>query len=295
MTPEQIAQLSPAEKFDLVRGRYDFPLTRWVLKSNNPDAPSWHGICHGWSPGSINHAEPAPVTITTQDGLVVPFGSSDVKALISYYYGVYAYGQRQVRQIGRRCNGGWIFGGSKCKDDVNAGALHVILANQLGLMNEGFVGDVTIGKEVWNQPIVGFSSKIVDERSPSRKSAPGTVREVRVQTKMNYTVEINPTWDPVVGTAKQKEKSKYFDYWLEINGQGNIVGGSYNAGSDETPDFIWTVKPMQFTGDFSILNEIYRPAGEEVQPAPIVDPAPVTDSAAPVVDEEPVLSNFFGE
>lgn len=258
MSPEQIAQLSPAEKFDIVRGRFDFPLTRWVLKSNSPDAPSWHGMCHGWAPGAINHPEPAPKTVVA-NGVTIPFGSSDVKALISYYYGSQAYGQRQVRQLGRRCNGGGIFNRRSCRDDVNAGAFHIVLANQLGLMNEGLVADVSEGRQVWNQPVVGFTSRIVGERGASRKSAPGTVKEIRLQTRMDYTVEIGAKWDPVVGTSSQAERSKHFDYWLELNSAGNIIGGSYESGSAETPDFLWTVKPMQFTGDFSALNDIYDP------------------------------------
>jgi hypothetical protein len=263
VSAEQINNLSPAAKFDLLRGMYNYPLTRDVLSSTNPKNPSWWGICHGWAPAALNHPEPQPITVTNPDGVVIHFGSSDVKALISFYYADYAYKARKVRQLGNRCNGdGFLFfRPGNCKRDVNPGALHIVLGNLIGLQRRGLVGDVTQSKEVWNQPISGYESTVVRERAPSNRSARGTAKEVLVRTKMNYVVEIGPQELPVVGTDSQSFDSRDFTYWLELDAAGNILGGSYNkAVSEESPDFFWTVQPMAFLGDFAALNKIYLPA-----------------------------------
>lgn len=263
MPRDQLAKLSPSEKFDLARGYYNYPLTRTVFNYNSPDDPYWWGICHGWAPAAGNHAEPKPIDFKNGDGLVIPFGSSDVKALMSYYYGIYAYNQRVVRQLGSRCEtdartGFLGLGGpvAECRD-VNPGALHVALANQFGLMDRPLLADVTRGKEVWNQPLLGYRSEIVAERKPKRDSAPGTQRLVRVITHMDYVNEISPNWQPVVGTRGQNVASNRYVYWLEIDPNNRIIGGEWIHGKN--PDFFWTVEPMAFTGEFALLGQIYRP------------------------------------
>lgn len=258
---EKINELSPAAKFDLVRGYYHFPLTKMVLRETSPSNPSWWGICHGWSPAALNHPEPQPITVVNPDGLSIHFGSSDVKALISYYYADYAYNKRVVRQLGDRCDGGGFLGIGKpeeCKKDINAGSFHLVLTNLIGLQHRGFVGDVSQGKQVWNQPIIGYESSVLKEDGPTSSSARGTVKRVYLKTKMKYVVEIEPQEAPVVGTAMQSLEEKTFHYWLELDANGNIIGGEFkNKMFSVAPDFFWTVQPMSFLGEFSALNKIY--------------------------------------
>lgn len=49
----------------------------------------WLTICLQWAPASMFFKQPNPVTITSPDGIKVPFGSSDVKALLIYFTGTY--------------------------------------------------------------------------------------------------------------------------------------------------------------------------------------------------------------
>jgi len=262
MSPAQLAQLSPTEKFDLLRGDYEYSLTRKVLKKAHPNAAYWEGICNGWAPASLNHAEPAPVIATNADGVRIPFGSADVKALLSYYYAVVKPG---AAQMGKRCNTNLeampsAASRSECAD-VNAGAFHIVLTNMIALRKEGIVADIDRGKEIWNNPVFAYETKVDQTSGPTSLSAPGTVQRVLVSTAMWYADDdeaFGPSWEPMVGTPNFRKDASKYQYWLELNAYGEIIGGEWV--SFDRPDFLWKKSKLAFTGDFSALNVIYRPA-----------------------------------
>ncbi|MCX6111321.1 MAG: hypothetical protein NTZ90_17130 [Proteobacteria bacterium] len=87
MTPEELAALSPAEKFDIARGKMDYPLLASERARTRPSSPSWEGICHGWAPAALLYDEPKAVLVDGPGGLKIPFGSADIKALLDLYVG----------------------------------------------------------------------------------------------------------------------------------------------------------------------------------------------------------------
>jgi hypothetical protein len=254
MSYQQIATLSPAEKYDIYNGRFDYPFTRGELARAKPTAVSWAGICHGWAPASINYLEPRPVTLRSPQGINVPFGSSDVKALLSYYDA--RVDTDRGKDLGERCDKTLSNSTAhlpECKD-VNAGAFHIVLANQLGLRRRAFIADLTRDAQVWNQPIVRFASNIrAMRRFASPGAAPGTVAEYDIQTSMTYVIETGPNWQAI----GSRQAMKTYQYRLELSGSGEIIGGEW-YGSDR-PDFLWTMSPPQsfrMTG----LAQIYQAA-----------------------------------
>jgi hypothetical protein len=264
MSRAQLAELSPTEKFDLVQGYYYYPLTRGVLSELSVYDSYWEGMCHGWAPAALNHPEPAPVDVTNPDGVVVPFGSADVKALLNYYYGNY---NMYASQIGRRCDQDlarnpraayrW-----EC-EDINAGAFHLAMTNLIGLRNKGFVAEVDRGVEVWNNPAFAYRYSIDETQTTGSiaSSARGTVRRVLVRMEMTIADDdenFGPTWDPVVGTPNYRQETIHYQYYLDLGADDSILGGEWV--SFERPDFIWIKNEMRFTGDFAALNSIYRPA-----------------------------------
>ena len=100
MSKQQINELSPAEKYDLFSGNYDYPTVREVWKSTGPHANVWYGICHGVSPASLNHPEPKTVSLNNPDGIAITFYASDVKALLAYYYAKES--DSDMVQVGKR-------------------------------------------------------------------------------------------------------------------------------------------------------------------------------------------------
>lgn len=279
MSTEQLKKLSPAEKFDIFRGRYDFPLVKKMKEDLGPHMPKWKGICDGWTPAALNHPEPKAVEhLKNDDGITVPFGASDIKALMSYYYSQIQDDEFEVKFLGLRCGGGFLgIKGKKCKDDVNAGAFHVIMENQLGILGKGFAIDVTIGrqKEVWNQPVIGFESRRISVRVPDKKDREQkkiherTYREYLMQTTLKYVAEFQPeesndpeaSWEPVVGTKLQRVKTQQYRYWLEVDSKDNIIGGRYidDDNLNLPPDFVWTSTGVSsFKGEFEKLDILYK-------------------------------------
>jgi Transglutaminase elicitor len=254
MSQAQLAQLSPAEKFDLVRGFYDYPLSSAVARGSKKTAKDYEGICDGWTASAIQFAEPAPVTVTNPDGIVIPFGSSDVKALMSY-------------DVSINLPNGWIgmrMGTANCTD-INPGAFHVIIANQLAIKQESFAVDIDPTRETWNQPVYGFESEIIGT-TKSEHSAKAYI----IRTKFMYA-EDDPenaeekknvfTWEPTVGTLRYNGAVLVYDYILEVDYSGRITGGSWlGASKTNHPDLFWLpTKKIQFTEDFKMLDKIYKP------------------------------------
>ncbi|MFP5386356.1 MAG: hypothetical protein ACLGHN_09780 [Bacteriovoracia bacterium] len=292
MNQEEIGQLSPAELYDISQGDYSYSLTRKVLGKTSPKDLWWEGICHGWALAASNYPEPAPVTIKNRDGIIVPFGASDVKGLLALhdaynYRGTYA-------QVGRRCNAmGKVEGEGDERDafpnpplpeaansrdckDLNAGSFHVSVANMIGIHSRSFVADVDRFNDVWNQPVTSYSSKFISEEPvTSEHRSYGVERRVKVATRFTYGEELKfytPEAEaagadnfvsklPVTGTPHQEFRHKDYEYVLELDEKGEIIGGEWL--SETRPDFMWAItrdkkfnnRPYPLSG----LNFIYRP------------------------------------
>ena len=250
LTLSQMADLSPAEKFDIFAGDESLSLFNNEIERTHPTDGSWFGICHGWAPASLAWAEPKAVILTSAGGIKVPFASSDIKALLSLFTAEYAP-EWTTKSLGSRCNedlnttpdsANW----PECRD-VNAGAFHLVLANLLGINHEGFVADVTRDAEVWNQPVSGFTSREIrsfDGKSPG--AAPTTVREVSFETTMVYGREISPSWK----SSGPNMAEKVYSYRLELDISGSIVGGEWL--NELRPDFLWSMGKPEFLDAASI-------------------------------------------
>lgn len=251
MSVKELEALSPAEKFDLLRGSYSYGLKQEVARRASPRRKVWEGICHGWATAALNHNEPTPKLVANPDGVLIPFGSSDIKALLSYYY---AYHDHPVRthQMGRRCSGQ-----KHCQEDLNAGAFHIVLSNKVGLDGKSFITDIDNGREVWNQVVHSYWSEILEKDLPAaRDSAPGTVSMTRLRTKMKVVFNIvKNSWSEVLGTKLQTYKDLTYEYDLDLDKEGRIIGGNWH--SKERPDFMWFVpRTRSFSGKFQTMESL---------------------------------------
>ncbi len=233
MSAEALALLSPSEKYDLLVGDYRYPLTLRAKARNQPTEAAWTGYCHGWTPASMHFDEPKPVVVANPDGLQIPFGSSDVKALLTYFQGevvrtLFSAAELPFKTetvtIGTMCASGRPTDLS-CQDP-NPGAFHIVMANMLG-EGQAFGIDVDPGPQKWNQPVHGFQTTELARRPPSPGAASDAVEEVLVSTTITYTVEIHATWEAVGGTEGHTDDTKTYTYTLELDAQGAIVGGQW--------------------------------------------------------------------
>jgi hypothetical protein len=293
--PNEMAQLSPAELYDISNNDYNYSLTKKAFSLYSPRDLWWEGICHGWAQAAINYPEPEPVVITNQAGIKVPFGASDVKALLAMHE-AYNYKGEKFAFAGRRCKvNGKVEGEDNERDhpenrifpapelanspecrDVNAGAFHVIISNMIGYMGQGFVADIDRFNDVWNQPVVGYKAHVVGEASvDSDHRAQGINRRITVKLDMIYGEELKffspqlaaeghqnfVSKTPVTLTPHQKFLTKNYEYVLELNSAGNIIGGEWI--SETRPDFLWMFsRSKNFKSsvvNLTHLRHIYRP------------------------------------
>lgn len=281
MSEAQINLLSPAEKFDLARGKLDFPIATDIRKSFKKKEKDWRGICNGWTHASLNIDEPNPIVyIDPASNRKIPFGSSDIKGLLAYYYS--EMDDSGAKYIGKSCRSGskFLFNFNGACSDVHPAALHIMMANELGLKHQGFAADRDPSIQVWNQPFVKFESRIdnIKTRDFSKKASEGTRKEVYITSILTYTNElydgegetadnVAPSYLPVLAT--QQYKTVEYQYVLELNHRDRIIGGEWI--SEIRPDLIWKQDfnlPKMVRDednkkdDWSLLNTLLKMATE---------------------------------
>lgn len=251
MSEAELAELSPTEKWDMFNGRYDYPLKAAIASYARAEVPDWFGICDGWAGAAMNHDEPEPVVLRNADGIQIPFGTSDIKALLSWYYARvhrdgYAY-------TGQRCNDDQP--NDLCKYDMNPGAFHLVLTNRLGLKGLSFVTELNPNSPVSNHLAANYIAEIMaKDLPPSSTAAPGTVKMVRFTTMVWFVQDAPNSWTPVLGTSAQNNQLKTYSYELELDARGRVIGGEWLT--DERPDFLWLSKKVEkFEGLFARLSE----------------------------------------
>jgi hypothetical protein len=258
-----MAQLSPAEKYDIFIGNFTYPLVAYERERTNSSDPTWFGLCHGWAPAAINFKEPKPVTLTSAAGIAVPFGSSDVKALLT----LVQQGGQGTRFLGERCNANLATDPDRADDDecrdVNPGSFHIVVANEIGLLKTGFVAEVSRDYQVWNQPVFGFSSEVLSRSEDVyATAAPGTRSIATVRTTLLYTAEIGARWEAQpIDVYPHQTGTRVYNYTLELDEGGNIIGGEWLDAA--RPDFMWTQRAAEFRGYFAAVETIYKAATAE--------------------------------
>ena len=255
MSSEELTRLSPTEKFDLLNGNYHYPLKNEVRKLTSSRDEVWEGLCHGWTTAAIHHVEPASKILINPDGVEIPFGSSDIKGLLSFFYAYKNYGA-ETRQAGLRCSSRRE-SNDRCEDDTNAGTFHLLLTNLIGLKGQSFIADIEKGPEVWNHIPVKYNFHVLEDQiSPEEDAAPGTIQMVRIKTEVIYLFNSNVhTWNPLIGTPEQIERKKIYEYMLDLSHEGEILGGRWITRS--RPDFLWQVdKAVHFSGMWRRLEEL---------------------------------------
>lgn len=257
LSTDEMKELSPAELYDISQGDYEYSLTKKILSMTSDKDLNWEGINHGWAQASINYVKPANVNIINKDGILVPFTSAHVQALLSLHE-AYNYRGSKFGFIGKRCTVVGKLPYSVMDEsldpacvDVNPGSFHAALTNVMGIQGKSFVIDTEIYKEVNNVPLKSFKSEI-----HSRKVAEDGTEIINISTRVVYADHVTS------GSSEQIYKHLLYHYVVELDANKNITGGKWLTW--ERPDFMWLYdrKPsfdnsrMKLSG----LNSIYQPA-----------------------------------
>jgi hypothetical protein len=163
-----------------------------LLGGTRMETPDWHGHCNGWTAATIRHAEPQQSVV--RNG--VKFDPSDIKALLAE---LYIYNDLEhLAGVDYR---------------MNAGLFHAIVGNWLGRGQHGLGMEADPGKEKWNYPVYAYAS------SAARRGE----RRVEVKTNLAYLKDTNSEYEE----SPRLARFKYFHYYLQLDGDGKIVGGSF--------------------------------------------------------------------
>ena len=315
-TPEEIKKmdlrtLSPAEKYDLYMGDSNWTITKQerertgvlkTIKGTSSYDPSfkvegWWGLCHAWAPATVLYKNPAPITLKNPQGIKIPFGASDIKALLSLHMHTVPERSSEYTFLGDRCFtdlksifGKWAkfwnthspgadeaalrelqikaregleneLKGLKECNDMNPGAFHVALGNSIGHNKDGFVMDKDRGAETWNQGVYGYKVKILKTRNEKVKDKPFTVHSI--ENTVTWVTEIGHSWKKVKGGIGLTTTKYIYDLYLDEN--GNIKGGKWlTQDLMDRPDIIWMRRPApKFERGLKGLKSIYAASEKE--------------------------------
>lgn len=288
LSSDQLNLLSPAEKYDLLVGRTDFPLTRSEQQNVQSVArqlgnvPTWNGICHGWAAASTREPQPgATARVNLPDGRSMDFNYSDLQALSSRTYS--DFNTYQYAFIGGRCDSQRVDvdangrpTDANCRD-VNPGTFHLVIGEFIGHKQQSFIADISNDEQVWNQPITGYQMQASNLRAFNPQDgtaairAPGTTQLIDINVDLTFTDEAANSFNP---TPAAKDKM-HVSYQLELDANGMVIGGEWT--SKDRPDFLWQVTsaPNIQNGliDYNIVHKLVQQSLSS-QPTPIPTPTP---------------------
>lgn len=222
----------------------------------------WFGLCHQWVPASILLPEaqhsvrvPAPhLSVVPDAPEYVEFQVSDLKGLgLTLSFASVFFGTRcnlNDEDVPRDRFGR--IDDQVCRN-TNAGAFHVVLANLLGNEKRMFAMDRTWDAAVWNQPVVSFNTTREQAISTAKEACewlggcngqgyswnPKARSWVAVDVEVGWVMEAYPSRKPRAAMVGYFTKTSEYQYLLELDQAGNIIGGEWKFGNPEHPDFLF--------------------------------------------------------
>jgi len=280
LSEDEIArQLAPSEKYDLLMGDMNFSLTNNIIADIDyryhyklsPQGSwypkngmvSWVGICDGWTVASLHTPRPVrTIRVRGATGQMITFYPDDLKALASHLF-ARAGSWLGIERVGNRCQARKSGRGEGC-DDIDAGLWHAAVMNRIGIDHRGFVIDVDNNFKVNNHPVFGYdvqyfnpvsgmtgtilkSTVPVDQVRPAGPAgfSPDTAMIVGVRMSLTMLDYAWPTGEEVDSPKFDKLRTASYVYLLEMDSQGQILGGQWQGKAESQPDMIWMIAPNQ--------------------------------------------------
>ena len=247
----------------------------------------WEGICHGWALGAGYTPRPEKTFfVTLPNGKKMAVYPNDVKALASLMWANSTI-QDNVLFEGNRCNkknpdkdkyGRFIDTEIDLSDstllprcaDVHPGVFHTTVINVIGIEGRPIVLDHNPKLPIANQPVGGYELKYFNPKNGKDGTlAESMIARTEYGDKDPYKENRNPEATHIVGVAMnvkyidwelpKKHESNTpaddtivdykFNYDLEINAAGKVVGGQWRVSkkggqalfksSTNQPDYFW--------------------------------------------------------
>ena len=161
------------------------------------------------------------------------------------------------------------------------------MTNYLGLNQLAFAEDRTYDYEVWNQPVVGYEVKAMNEitlaeaneklgltgdsYTPNRQAA----FFYDVRASLTYITESHASRQPAESSEYEREDE--YTYVLELDANRKIIGGEWYGESQRAhPDFLWSPRrAWQSSVPYLDLATVRMLIGLSREAAPSTDAATV--------------------
>lgn len=225
-------------------------------RANHTNGPSWAGHCNGFAATAQRHPiEPSRSVV--RNG--VTFDPKDIKALLAELHMSVDYeflgGNRceintNVNQPANRPNPQTM---GEC-EDINPGTLHAAIANWIGRKQHSLIMDSYRGEEVWNYPLYKYQISSIKKNLTAAQARqyvtggsgdyifnPNAQKFAYVQMTLTYA---QATRAETLG--RLSPANMQLSYVLELNGEGEIIGGEWVGTSLQNhPDFLWVALEPQ--------------------------------------------------
>lgn len=237
LAASDIDTLSPAEKFDLWKGRNYFPLareeqTKTLDSVENGAVPISYGLCHGFAASSLTEVQPgAEARVKDPQGREITFYYADIAGLLAKIYGDY---KGRTQSVGRRCLSRSTTAVNGQKDgcgDLSPKDFHIAVVHLIADQKKGFVVDFDPGADVQNRAVYGYRYSFVNKQPAASRSA----RTVTVTLDLYYTDKAPAEKNPSVHVSHYDR----YQYDLDLDAAGKIINGRWV--SQERPDFLWVL------------------------------------------------------
>lgn len=239
--PLSVMMLSPAEKYDLYRGDYNFSFSKveWQFRGPRGGAtPSWEGFCNGCRAAGISTPEPINnVEVINPDGFKITFTPTDIKALACDAY----FNVSNIQFIGSNSSGrmqsmSFLRRFTRFNSEpVDPGLWDIALRSVVG---EGrpFIFDGNSSKEKWNETTIGYLRSLNDLGNGRYRVVYNVefLGEASVHKANGETVEDVKSGEL---TDNYSEENAYIAE-IQTDGRGNI-SATGNRWVGKHPDFIW--------------------------------------------------------
>ncbi|MCU0866430.1 MAG: hypothetical protein MUC36_21820 [Planctomycetes bacterium] len=261
---------SPLGKYARAFGLGDAPV-QWEREHHGTAggrAPeSWWGHCNGWAAAAI--LEPVPQRDVEINGVVLT--ATDLSGLLcAAYFGCHALGLDE-RYAGTDTPSVDSFGRpvDRAYRDINPAVLHLLASNRIGVDRKAFVADVSPGSQVWNHPVWAFeveklrelrdgAAAVEEITARSFRGAypfnPAAVRFFAVTARYRITSGHNGVAPPSNQDPEQRSTWVKYDYVLETDAEGSILGGEWVRDSrTDHPDFCWV--PLTPSSSYTVTPD----------------------------------------
>ena len=267
LTQKELEALAPTEKYDLYLGDSQFTLSRAIWDSSIESfqrlnkIERWEGSCQGWASASIYSNRPRHFfNVLSLDGkFLIPFFPDDIKALETLLWSNSNIQEASTLEGSRcwkrkpeidRANGHVL--DSFC-NGVNPGLFHLAVLKLIGVEKTAFIINRTNTRQVWNQPIFGYSLSYFNVKNLKKGELETSLTStqeysedpflqyrnaqtrnlVGVQIRLDYTKETRPTHKTYNNESNDKIRHLTFNYDLELNEKNEVIGGEWLTLNEE--------------------------------------------------------------